>query len=414
MDEIKPFMEALLGLKDPWTLTRIEADLEAGQVDLYVDFLPGSRWPCPECGQGSCPVHDTVERTWRHMNLFQYKTYVHARVPRVKCPDHGVRQVKVPWSREGSGFTLLFESLAMSLVKFMPVREAALILDEWDTRIWRIVRHYVERSVEGQDLSGLTRVGIDETSWKRRHRYLTVFMDLDSKRVVFVAPTRQKDTLKGFLDFLRTHNGNPSSVRHFSCDLSGAYAQGIREHFPHATVTADRFHLVKLVNDAVDAVRRMEQKSVKGLKRTRFLWLKNRGDLSVRERTHLEVLLDHPAYARMGRAHALKESFRDLFSMRPKEAEVNLKQWLHWASHSRLSPMVKLARTFREQKSAILRWFSTRLSNGLLEGLNSLFQAARAKARGYRSLRYGILAFYLVGGRFEFQLPKFYAVTHTK
>jgi len=124
MDEIKPFMEALLGLKDPWTLTRIEADLEAGQVDLYVDFLPGSRW--------NCSVHDTVERPWRHMNLFQYKAYVHARVPRVKCPDHGVKQVKVPWSREGCGFTLLFESLAMSLVKFMPVREAAQILDEWD------------------------------------------------------------------------------------------------------------------------------------------------------------------------------------------------------------------------------------------------------------------------------------------
>ena len=182
--------------------------------------------------------------------------------------------------------------------------------------------------MEGQDLSGLTSVGIDETSWKRRHRYLTVFMDLDSKRVVFVAPTRQKDTLKGFLEFLRSHNGNPGSVRHFSCDLSGAYAQGIREHFPHATVTADRFHLVKLVNDAVDAVRRIEQQRAGGLKRTRFLWLKNRGDLSGRERTHLEVLLDHPAYARMGRAHALKEGFRDLFAMRPKGAELNLRQGL--------------------------------------------------------------------------------------
>ncbi|MFA0889490.1 MAG: transposase family protein [Synergistales bacterium] len=135
MDEIRPFMEALPDLKDPWILTRIEADPEARQVNLYVDFFPGSRWPCPECGKGSCPVHDTAELTWRHMNLFRYKAYVHARAPWVKCPDHGMRPVKVPWSREGSGFTLLFESLAMSLVKFMPVWEAALILDEWDTRI---------------------------------------------------------------------------------------------------------------------------------------------------------------------------------------------------------------------------------------------------------------------------------------
>ncbi len=166
MDEIEPFMEALLGLKEPWTLTGIEADLEAGQVDLYIDFLPGSRWPCPECGKVGCPVHDTLERTWRHMNLFQYKAYVHARVPRVKCPDHGVRQVKVPWSREGSGHAGTGSSPD-------PGRMGHSNLEE------------------GQDLFGLISVGIDETSWKRHHRYLTVFVDLHSKRVVF-DPTLQR------------------------------------------------------------------------------------------------------------------------------------------------------------------------------------------------------------------------------
>jgi transposase len=224
-------------------------------------------------------------------------------------------------------------------------------------------------------------VGIDERSWKRRQRYLTVFMDLESKRWVFVSPTRQKDTLKGFLDFLRTHNGNPSSVRHFSCDLSGAYVQGIREHFLHAAVTADRFHLVNLVNDAVDVVRRRAEER-QGAETDPFPLAEEPGDPERQGTNPSEGSAGFPAYAGMGRPNALKESFRDLFSMRPKETEVNLKQWLHWASHSRLSPMVKLARTFREQKSAILRWFSTRLSNGLLEGLNSLFQAARAKARG--------------------------------
>lgn len=210
-------------------------------------------------------------------------------------------------------------------------------------------------------------------------------MDLDLKRMVFVAPTRPKDTLKGFLEFLRNHNGNPGSVGHFSCYLSGAYAQGIREHFPHATVTTDR-----------------------------FLWLKNQGG-SEREGTN-------PSGGFVGSSRLCPDGPRPhpeggLSGPVLHEAEgggtepgavapLGLPQPI--GAHGEAGPDVPEAEV---RYSPVV---STRISNGLLEGLNSLFKMARAKARGYRSLQYRILAFYLAGGRFELQLPRFNAVTHTK
>ncbi|HKM81868.1 MAG TPA: helix-turn-helix domain-containing protein, partial [Candidatus Acidoferrum sp.] len=153
-----------LGLQSPWTVTRSEFAVEDGRLDLYVDFPRGSRFACAECGREGCAVHDTKDETWRHLDFFQHRTLLHARVPRVSCPDCGVRKVATPWARAGSGFTLLFEAYVLALAKTMPIANAAKRLGEHDTRLWRIVEHYVWRAVEALDLSQVRRIAADETS----------------------------------------------------------------------------------------------------------------------------------------------------------------------------------------------------------------------------------------------------------
>ena len=158
---------AALGLQDPWEVTRIEFDPLGRRLDLHLDFARGSRFACPQGDEAHCGVHDTEAKTWRHLDFFQHQAYLHARIPRVACPAHGVHQVSVPWARPGSGFTLLFEALLVALVSEMPVKAAAGIVGEHDTRLWRVLHHYVDEARAGTSHAGVVKVGIDETSSKR-------------------------------------------------------------------------------------------------------------------------------------------------------------------------------------------------------------------------------------------------------
>ena len=186
---------AALGLVEPWEVVDVQFDGERRRLDLRIDFARGARFPCPECGVAGCAVHDTERHTWRHLNFFEHEAYLSARVPRVICPEHGTRQVKVPWARERSDFTLLFEALVMALVREMPVKAVGGLVGEHDTRVWRIVHHYVDEAVGAQDLSGVERLGIDDTSFRRGQSYVTVFADLDERRAVFVSEGRDQGTV---------------------------------------------------------------------------------------------------------------------------------------------------------------------------------------------------------------------------
>ena len=159
--------QAALGLVEPWKVAEVRFDAERRRLDLRIDFPKGARFACPECGVGGCKVHDSEQETWRHLNFFEHEAFLTARVPRVICAEHGVRQVVVPWARERSDFTLLFEALVMALVKEMPVNALAGLVGEHDTKIWRVVHHYVDAAVDAQDLSGMTRLGLDDTNFRR-------------------------------------------------------------------------------------------------------------------------------------------------------------------------------------------------------------------------------------------------------
>jgi transposase len=397
-------LQLALNINSPWFVATSDFDADKKRLDIEIDFKAGGRFPCPDCKAADCPVHDTARKTWRHLDFFQHQAFLHARTPRITCTTCGVRQVAVPWARPGSGFTLLFEALAMTLVIHMPVAAAARMLGCHDTKLWRVVHHYVEAALADLDLSALSRVCIDETAAKRGHNYITLFADIDARRVVFIAEGRGQQTVAQFADWVDAHNSDASRIKEVCIDMSAAYIAGVTENLTEAEITFDKFHAVKLVNDAVDKVRRAETKSRPELKGSRYLWLKNDANLSAAQLAERGSL--DKANLKTGRAWAMRLAFQDIYKEPSREwAELVFDRWCSWARRSRLEPMKTVAATLMRHADGILAWFDSRIANGLIEGINSLVQAAKAKARGYRSLRNLMAVTYLVAGKLDLKLP---------
>jgi transposase len=375
------------------------------RLDIEIDFARGSVFTCPSCGREGCHAYDTERRTWRHLNFFQYEAYLSARVPRSNCGDCGVKTVDVPWARPGSGFTLLFEALVMVMAKGMPVKSIAALLKEHDTRLWRVLDHYVQESRQGTDFSAVTEVGVDETSSKRGHNYVSLFVDLESSRVLFATEGKDASTLGRFKTDLEAHHGDPSSIREICCDMSPAFIKGVENHFPEAHLTFDKFHVLKILNEAVDEVRRQEQQDRPELKRTRYLWLKNPGNLKANQAATLATLQVKKLNLKTARAYHIRMNFQEFWNQPQQMAATFLKKWYFWATHSRLKPIKDAAYTMRRHWDGILRWFTSKINNGILEGINSLIQAAKARARGYRTVHNLITMIYLIGGKLNFRLP---------
>ena len=397
-------LQLALGLVPPWMVKVANFDAEARRLDIEIDFSRGGRFPCPHCAKADCPVHDTQMQAWRHLDFFQHQAFLHARTPRITCPDCGVKQIAVPWARPGSGFTLLFEALAMTLMTAMPVAAAARLMGEHDTRMWRVLHYWVEKARSRADYGDVKRVCIDETAAKRGHDYVSLFVDIDQRRVLFVTEGRGADTVETFADDLEAHDGDASNIQQVCIDMSAAFIKGVTDNLPSAEITFDKFHAVKLVNDAVDKVRRAESKSRPELKRSRYLWLRNEPALSAESRSTLAALTR--LNLKTARAWRIRLAFQEIYAQPSRPwGELFLDHWYQWAIRSRLDPIKDAARTIQRHRQGILAWFDSRIANGLIEGINSLVQAAKAKARGYRSTRTLKAITYLIAGKLDLRLP---------
>jgi transposase len=397
-------LQLALALVPPWLVRRSDFDPQRRRLDIHIDFPRGSRFACPGCGAADCPAYDTEEMTWRHLNFFQHHAYLHARVPRIECASCGIKKVSVPWAREGSGFALLFEALIMALVQAMPVKAVARLVGEHDTRLWRVIHHYVDRGRARADFSAVTRVACDETAARRGHDYITLFVDLDRARVLFATEGKDAGTVAAFAADFAAHGGDPGAVAEVCIDMSPAFIKGTADHLPNAAVTFDKFHAVKIINDAVDRVRRAEQKAHGQLTGTRYIWLRNPATLSDKQRATLESLRTRTL--KTARAYQIRLTFQEFYDQPDGTAAAAfLKKWYFWAAHSRLAPIIEAARTVKRHWDGILRWFDSKIANGLIEGINSLVQAAKAKARGYRSTRNLKAIVYLLAGKLDLALP---------
>jgi len=405
MNDLTLFQLAL-GLEEPWYVSSSTFDVDKKRLDIRIDFKPGSVFRCPHCGREGVKAYDTTEMTWRHLNFFQHEAYLTARVPRISCSDCGILKLQsFPWSRRESGFTLLFEAMIMAMAKSMPVKSIAAIIGEHDTRIWRIINHYVEEAREREDHSAVTMVGVDETSSKRGHNYVTLFVDLAVPKVLFATEGKDASTVKRFREDLVGHKGKPESIKEFCSDMSGAFIKGVNDNFADARLTFDKFHIMQVINNAVDEVRRQEQNERPELKKSRYLWLRNQSNLKASQRDRLAELSLPKMNLKTARAYRIRLAFQEFFEQPPALAEAFLRKWYFWATHSRLQPMKEAAYTIKRHWSGILRWFTSRINNGVLEGINSLVQAAKARARGYRTNRYLINMIYLINGKLNFSLP---------
>jgi len=403
MELMNSLFEKALNLEPPWTVSGIEFDGKEGTLSISIDFPRGSSFPCPKCGQPS-KVYDSSEKKWRHLNFFQYACYLIARVPRVECKEDGILQVDVPWARPGADFTLLFESLAMTLCREMPVNAVSRIIGEDDNKLWRMIHYYVEKARACEDYSWVSSIGVDETSAKKGHDYVTLVVDLKAKKTIFVTQGKDASTIERFKEDLVEHRGLPERIANASIDMSPAFIKGIEDNFPAADITFDRFHIMKILNIAVDEVRKKEIKEQDILRGTRYLWLKNRENLTETQKETLRRLEALPRQnLKTIRALHMRENFQEIYTAPTQETfERMLKKWYFWATHSRIEPIVAAAKTIKTHWSGIVHWYMSKIDNGILEGLNSLIQAAKAKARGYKTFQNFKAIIYLLTGKLDF------------
>lgn len=409
----QPLFELALNIQDPWYIKDIQFDVEKRRLDIHIDFHKGAIFHYEsekENIKGDFKAYDTELKQWRHLNFFEHECYLHARVPRLDINETTKRLIDPPWSGLSNGFTMLFEALVLQLASHMPVHTVSRIIHESDYKIWATLERYVTLALANNDYSDLKAVGMDETSKRKGHDYITLFVDLFKKRTIFIAEGKDHETVKAFADDLKIHNSRPEAITDVSCDMSPAFIKGVEDNLPDAKITFDRFHIMKVINSAVDNVRRQEAQTQGILKGARYVFLKNEQNLTNSQRQKRQELSMSRLNLKSMKALHIRENFQEIYTAPTVEMfEAMLKKWYFWATHSRIEFMKEAAYTIKAHWEGVVQWKKTHIDNGLLEGLNSLIQAAKVKARGFRTFRYFKIVVFLITGKLNFaQLNKHY------
>ena len=394
--------EAALGLAEPWHVGNVDFDAGRKLLTIRVDFRPGTRFAAPGTA-GLHPVHDTEIKRLRHLNFFQHECFLEVRTPRVKLPDGRVMQIAPDWFGKLAGFTLLFEALVLAMAQQMTFAAVAKLVGLSWHRVHAICSRYVDLACADADLSGVRAVAIDETSCRRGHAYLTIAADAEQRKVVFVTEGKDAATVAAFAEYLEAHKGTPEQVRSASIDMSPAFIKGIAASLPNARVTFDKFHVVAHASKAVDQTRRREQRTDPDLKGLRWTLLKDRARLSDASRADLDALIAKAATKRTARAWLYREHLRDILERKQiNVVSAMLKQWCTNVLRSKVEPMKDVARMIRRHFDGIVAWTQTRQTNGFIEALNGLFQAAKRKARGYTRFATMRTVLFLIAGKLDF------------
>jgi transposase len=401
----------LLGLLSPWSVDDVKLDINGKRVDVFVGHPDGLKWPCPTCKK-ELPIYDhSEERTWRHLDTCQCKTYLHAKPPRVNCPEHGVRQVILPWAEDMARFTAVFERFAIDVLQECSIFGATEILDvSWD-EAFHIMCKAVGRGLIRKDNSVPALMGIDEKSIAKGQQYLTIVDDIEKGIVDYVGETRTKECLEKY--FKTKSIENLSKIKAIATDMWDPYISAIRECVPEGEekIVFDKYHVLNYLGKAVDDVRKDEHKALTAegidlLKGTKYLWLYNENNIPSKFKEHFDALKF--LNLKTGRAWAIKELFREFYEYTYTAwAGRFWKRWFNWATHSRLTPIVEAAKTLGRHIKNILTYFRHPITNATSEGLNSKIQTIKKQSYGFSNPDHFKQAIYFHCGGLDL-----YPVTH--
>lgn len=395
----KELYEKLLGLKEPWVVTDVDLQVAESKVTITVGHAPLTQFACPECGT-SCAVHDHRHRQWRHLDSCSFVTMIEADVPRVSCPSHGVKQVSVPWAEPGSGFTALFEAVAISWLKVASTSAVAERMGiSWD-ETWGIMERAVRRGLTRREAAKIEELAIDETAYQKRPEYVTVIADRKTGCIIDILDDRKKNTLKTWLE---CNKDCLSEVRTVSMDMWEPFINAVRETIDEAgsKICFDRFHVASHFGQALDKVRAIEHKELGNespLAKTKHDWLRTKANGGYRDKTaFIELTRMH---LKTARAWMIKESAHGLWSFAYRgAAERNWRSLLAWISRCRLEPMIKVGRMVRKYLWGILNAILLGVTNAIAESINATVQKIKARACGFRNrARFRIAILFHKGG----------------
>lgn len=392
----------MLGLEKAWTVTEVRLDMERLQVDVHVEHNPSELLSCPECGK-ACGVYDHREmRTWRHLDTMQFKTELHCEVPRIKCAEHGVKTARAPWAEKNSPFTLLFESFAVTVLQSCKSVEAArrLLKVNWH-QLDGIRKRAVERGLRRRNEIAVPEVGVDEKSFRKGHRYVSILTDIGNKRVLDVVEGRDEAATKRLFGCLS--QTQREGVEAIAMDMWKAFINAGEAMLPNAQIVHDRFHISKYLNEAIDKVRRQEhkelmQKKDERLKGAKYVFLRGFENMSEAQQLKFTELM--AAGLKVGKAYGYKETFDEFWTFTDEAAaRKHFKDWYNWSIRSKMQPVKKVARMIKANFERIITFIQHRITNATAEGLNSSIQIIKANARGFKSFEnYRIAILFQCGG----------------
>jgi transposase len=378
----------ILGVQHPWLVSSVDLRREDEEVYVLVRWSAEAPLSCPDCGK-TCPGYDSRKRSWRHLDTCQYRTFLVADVPRVKCETHGVLQVRVPWAEPDSGFTALFEAVVIDWLKEASILAIARQLRlSWD-QVSGIQARAVERGLARRSIRDVTLIGVDETSFQKRHEYVTSVVDLEQSVVLHIADGRGKDALDSF--YAQLNADQRGKIQAVAMDMWDGYVKSTEANVPGAEdkIAFDRFHVARHLNEAVNTVRKREHRELiskgdKRLLRTKYQWLKNPDDLDDSLKDGFGELRN--SNLKTARAWAIKETARDLWNYATRAwAEKAWRKWLDWACRSRLEPIQKAAVTIRKRLKGIINAVVLNVTNATTESLNAKIQWVKRTACGFRN-----------------------------
>jgi len=402
MQSVNQDYEQLLGLTKPWVVSDRVLDIEASRLIITIIVQKGEQMPCPRCATLCMQEDHREERSWRHLDTMQFTTTIICRVPRIRCATHGVLTTDVPWAGRYSRFTELFEAFAIDVLQCAKSITAAraLLRLSWD-QVHAIQKRAVTRGIARRNAETIRYIGIDEKSFLKGHSYVSIMTDITQCRVLEVMRNRDEQTANALLQTLT--QPQKASVEAIAMDMWPAFMHATATVLPHADIVHDKFHISGYLGKAVDAVRRKEngqllKDGIDTLKNSKYLWLTNPKQWSDKQKSSFRAMaIDE---LKVGRAWSIKEMFRHFWTYRYRGAAISFfKRWYFWATHSKLQPVMKMAKTLQRHLEGMLSYLKHHITNAVTEGLNSKIQSIKANARGFRNFEHYRIAILFHCGR---------------